>query len=78
MIDESLVQREFEKAVHRSGIIKRASCHTSRHSYATHLLENGYDIRIVQELMGHKDVRTTMIHAHVLNRGGQGFRSPMD
>jgi site-specific recombinase XerD len=65
-------------AVTRAGLIKRATCHTFRHSYATHLLEGGYDIRTVQELMGHKDVKTTMIYTHVLKRGPSGVRSPMD
>ena len=77
-VDESLVQKAVRMAVTRAGLIKRATCHTFRHSFATHLLEGGYDIRTVQELMGHKDVKTTMIYTHVLNRGPSGVRSPMD
>jgi len=77
-IDESLIQKAVRGAVTRSGLIKRVSCHTFRHSFATHLLESGYDIRTIQELLGHNDVKTTMIYTHVLNRGPAGVRSPMD
>ena len=77
-LHESVLQRAVREAVLRAGIAKRASCHTFRHSFATHLLEDGYDIRTVQELLGHKDVRTTMIYTHVLSRGGRGVRSPLD
>lgn len=77
-VDESIVQKAVKEAVRGAGIIKRATCHCLRHSFATHLLESGYDIRTVQELLGHKDVRTTMVYTHVLNRGGKGVRSPMD
>ena len=77
-VDETVLQRAVKEAVRKAGITKRVGCHTFRHSFATHLLEAGYDIRTIQELLGHKSVATTMIYTHVLNKGGMGVTSPLD
>ena len=77
-LHESVVQRAVRQGAIQAGITKRVTCHTLRHSFATHLLQDGYDIRTVQELLGHRDVATTMVYTHVLNRGGLGVRSPAD
>jgi integrase len=77
-LNQKVVQRAVQLAVRRAGFIKPASCHTLRHCFATHLLEDGYDIRTLQELLGHADVSTTMIYTHVTNKGAKGVRSPLD
>ncbi|WP_370568015.1 tyrosine-type recombinase/integrase [Fortiea sp. LEGE XX443] len=73
-----LYREVLKQGIRQAGIQKKVGCHTFHHSFATHLLQNGYDIRTVQELLGHKDVKTTMIYTHVLNRGGKAVRSPLD
>jgi len=77
-IHENSLQKAIKKAALQADIAKKVNCHALRHSFATHLLESGYDIRTVQELLGHADVSTTMIYTHVLNRGGNGVKSPLD
>ena len=77
-MNEEGIQKAVSRAVREAGITKLATCHTLRHSFATHLLESGSDIRTIQELLGHRDVATTMIYTHVLNRGGLGVKSPLD
>ncbi len=75
---DSVIQKAVKQAIRDAGITKHASCHTFRHSFATHLLESGYDTRTIQELLGHNNVETTMIYTHVINQDGKGVRSPAD
>ena len=77
-IDESLVQKAVKEAINKAGLMKRATCHTFRHSFATHRLESGYDIRTIQELLGHKDSKTMIVYTHVRNLGRKGVKSPVD
>lgn len=76
--NESILPRRVRRAVIESGLVKRATCHSFRHSFATHLLESGYDIRPVQDLPGHRDVKTTMVYTHALQRGARGVKRPAD
>jgi len=75
---DTVIQKAVKQAIRKAGIVKQANCHTFRHSFATHLLESGYDIRTVQELLGHKNVEITMIHTHILKQGVKEVRSPVD
>lgn len=75
---DTVTQKAVKQAIRDAGVTKHASCHTFRHSFALHLLESGYDIRTIQELLGHNNVETTMIYTHVINQGGKGVRSPAD
>jgi integrase len=77
-VHETVLQRAVREAARKAGLVKRVGCHTFRNSFATHLLETGYDIQTIQEFQGHKDLSTTMIYTHVLNEGGLGVRSPLD
>lgn len=77
-LDDSVIQRAVKQAVRSAGLTKQASCHSFRHSFATHLLASGHDIRTIEELLGHSDVKTTMIYTHILGKGGQGVFSPLD